>query len=173
MLFSGTITFRPSYRRVALRLLPEPLHSMKGSNPMSQTHQATGTVGPLPQITALFDPAGRVLISAIFLISGITKITGFSGTQQYMEAVGVPGMLLPLVIALEVGGAVAVILGVYARVASFLLAGFCLLSAVLFHNQLGDQTQFIMFMKNLAITGGFLFIAARGPGAYSLGNPNR
>lgn len=114
------------------------------------------------------DLAGRILISAIFLISGLHKITGYAGAQGYMEAMGVPGALLPLVIALEVGGAIAVIIGYRTRVAAFLLAGFCGLSALLFHRALGDQVQFIMFMKNLAIAGGFLLLVARGPGEWSL-----
>jgi putative oxidoreductase len=116
----------------------------------------------------LADLAGRVLISAIFLVSGLGKIAGYAGTQGYMEAMGVPGVLLPLTIALEVGGAIAIIVGYRTRLAAFLLAGFCVLSALIFHRALGDQVQFIMFMKNLAIAGGFLLLVARGPGEWSL-----
>ena len=115
-------------------------------------------------------PAGRILISSIFIYAGLNKITSYSGTQGYMEAMGVPGGLLPLVIALEVLGGLAVILGWHTRIAAFLLAGFSLLSALLFHANFGDQMQMIMFMKNLAITGGFLMIVAHGAGAYSLDN---
>jgi len=116
----------------------------------------------------LADFTGRVLISAIFLASGLGKIGGYAGAQGYMAAMGVPGALLPLVIALEVGGAIAIILGYRTRLAAFLLAGFCVLSALIFHRALGDQVQFIMFMKNLAIAGGFLLLVARGPGEWSL-----
>ncbi|MCJ7451465.1 MAG: DoxX family protein [Steroidobacteraceae bacterium] len=116
----------------------------------------------------LADFAGRVLISAIFLASGLGKIAGYAGAQGYMEAMGVPGALLPLVIALEVGGAIAIIVGYRTRLAAFLLAAFCALSALIFHRALGDQVQFIMFMKNLAIAGGFLLLVARGPGEWSL-----
>jgi putative oxidoreductase len=116
----------------------------------------------------LADLAGRVLISAIFLVSGLGKIAGYAGTQGYMESMGVPGVLLPLTIALEVGGAIAIIVGYRTRLAAFLLAGFCVLSALIFHRALGDQVQFIMFMKNLAIAGGFLLLVARGPGEWSL-----
>jgi putative oxidoreductase len=116
----------------------------------------------------LADLAGRVLISAIFLVSGLGKMAGYAGTQGYMEAMGVPGVLLPLTIALEVGGAIAIIVGYRTRLAAFLLAGFCVLSALIFHRALGDQVQFIMFMKNLAIAGGFLLLVARGPGEWSL-----
>lgn len=115
-------------------------------------------------------PLGRVLISLIFLTTGISKISGYAGTQSYMEAMGVPGALLPLVIALEVLGGLAVMAGWHTRVAAFLLAGFSLLSAVLFHANFGDQVQMIMFMKNLSIAGGFLMIVSLGGGAYSLDN---
>ena len=114
------------------------------------------------------DLLGRILISAIFLITGLGKIGGYAATQGYMASQGVPGALLPLVIALEVGGATAIILGYRARLVAFLLAGFSVVSALIFHHALGDQTQFIMFMKNLAMAGGFLFLVARGPGDWSL-----
>ena len=114
-------------------------------------------------------PVGRILLCLIFIISGIQKAAGIEGTQQYMEAVGVPGILVYPVILLEVFGALAVVLGWRAREAAFLLAGFCLLSAFLFHWNLSDQIQTIMLLKNLAIAGGFLMIVAHGPGALSLG----
>jgi len=116
----------------------------------------------------LTDLIGRVLIALLFLLAGINKIGGYAGTQGYMEAMGVPGMLLPLVILLEVGGAIAIIVGWHTRLVAFLLAGFTLLSALIFHRALGDQMQFILFMKNVAIAGGFLFLVARGAGEWSL-----
>ena len=103
---------------------------------------------------------GRVLISAIFIMAGINKISGYAGTQGYMESMGVPGELLPLVIRLEVGGGLAVLLGWRTRIAAFLLAGFTVLSALIFHANLGDQMQFILFMKNLAMAGGLMFLVA-------------
>jgi len=117
---------------------------------------------------SLAAPLGRVLISLIFIVSGIGKIANYGGTQGYMEAMGVPGMLLPAVIALELIGGIAIILGWKARLAAFLLAGFSLVSAVLFHADFSDQMQTIMFMKNLALAGGFLFIVAHGAGAWSV-----
>ena len=115
-------------------------------------------------------PAGRVLISLIFIISGFNKIANFAGTQGFMESVGVPGQLLPLAIALEILGGLAVVLGWHTRLAAFLLAGFSLLSGIIFHSNFGDQTQMIMFMKNVALAGGFLMIVALGAGPYSLDN---
>mgnify|MGYP001821582570 CR=1 FL=1 len=103
---------------------------------------------------------GRVLISAIFIMAGINKISGYAGTQGYMESMGVPGALLPLVILLEIGGGLAVLLGWQTRIAALLLAGFTVLSALIFHADLGDQMQFILFMKNLAMAGGLMFLVA-------------
>lgn len=113
-------------------------------------------------------PAGRVLLSIIFLLAGYNKIGGYAGTQGYMESFGVPGALLPLVIALEILGALALIAGWHARLSAFLLAGFTLLSALIFHTNFGEQTQFLFFLKNLAIAGGLLMIVAQGAGPYAL-----
>lgn len=103
---------------------------------------------------------GRVLISSIFIMAGINKINGYAGTQGYMESMGVPGALLPLVILLEVGGGLAVLLGWQTRIAAFLLAGFTVLSALIFHAGFSDQMQSILFMKNVAMAGGLLILVA-------------
>ena len=112
--------------------------------------------------------AGRILLSAIFLISGLGKIGAYAGTAAYMASQGVPGALLPFVIATEVLGAVAIIAGWQTRIAAFLLAGFSLLSALLFHANFADQMQMISFLKNVSIAGGFLLLVANGAGALSL-----
>lgn len=112
----------------------------------------------------------RVLLAHIFVMAGMNKIVGYAGTQGYMESMGVPGMLLPLVILVEVGAGLAIIIGWQTRLAAFALAGFTILSALIFHNNLGDQMQMIMFMKNLAIAGGLLLLAEHGAGAFSLDN---
>lgn len=114
------------------------------------------------------DLAGRVLIALIFVAAGYGKIGGYAGTQAYMESVGVPGALLPLVIALELGGGIAIILGAFTRYAALGLAAFSLASAFLFHANFADQTQQILFMKNLAMAGGFLFLVGHGAGPLSL-----
>jgi len=105
--------------------------------------------------------AGRILIAQIFLMAGINKISGYTGTQSYMEAMGVPGALLPLVIVLEIGGALALIAGWQTRLTSLALAGFSILSAVIFHANLADQVTMIMFMKNFAIAGGLMVLASQ------------
>ena len=113
---------------------------------------------------------GRILISVMFLMAGISKITGYAGTQGYMEAMGVPGALLPLVIALEVFGALAIIIGYKTKLVAFLLAGFSIVSALIFHNNFADQMQVALFMKNIAIAGGFMFLMVNGAGPLSIDN---
>jgi putative oxidoreductase len=119
-------------------------------------------------LTAATLMTGRVLIATIFIMAGISKLGAYAATQGYMESTGVPGALLPLVILLELGGGLAVLLGWQARISAFLLAGFCILSALIFHANFGDQMQSILFMKNMAMAGGFLFLVAGGAGAWSL-----
>ena len=121
-------------------------------------------------LTTYSAPLGRVLLALIFIVSGFGKLSAYAGTQAYMESAGVPGALLPAVIALELLGGLAIVLGWRTRVVAFLLAGFSVLSGVLCHADFSDQMQTIMFMKNLAIAGGFLLIVAQGPGAFALDN---
>ena len=111
---------------------------------------------------------GRLLLAILFLISGLGKIGAYSGTAAYMASQGVPGALLPVVIATEVLGAVAIIAGWQTRLAALALAGFTVLSAFLFHNNFADQVQAIMFLKNVSIAGGFLLLVAHGAGAWSV-----
>jgi putative oxidoreductase len=113
--------------------------------------------------------AARILLAQIFLLSGFGKLgAGYAGTQGYMEAMGVPGALLSLVILLEIGGGLALVFGFMTRWAALALALFCVVGAFLFHTNFGDQTQSIMFMKNLAMAGGLLMLYVHGAGALSL-----
>lgn len=112
--------------------------------------------------------AGRVLLSAIFILSGFGKIGGYAATQGYMEAMGVPGALLPVVIVTELGAGLLVLVGWQTRLAALALAGFSVVAAVLFHFKPDDQMQMIMLMKNFAIAGGLLLLVAHGAGAFSL-----
>jgi putative oxidoreductase len=113
---------------------------------------------------------GRVLMAVIFIQAGINKIFGYAGAQGYMEAAGVPGALLPLVILLEAGGGLALLLGLGTRWLALAFAGFCILAALFFHLKPDDQMQMISFMKNITIAGGFLVLAGAGPGALALDN---
>ena len=111
---------------------------------------------------------GRILIALLFLISGVGKIGGYAGTQAYMASMGVPGALLPLVILTEAGGAIAILPGWKTRWAAFALAGFCLLTATLFHTHFADKGQITSFLKDIALAGAFLILFAHGAGAWSL-----
>ena len=116
---------------------------------------------------------GRVLMVGLFLLSGVGKISAYAATAGYMASVGVPSGVLPLVIATEVLGSLAIVLGWKTRVVAFLLAGFTLLTGILFHNNFADQTQMIMFMKNVSIAGAFLLLTVNGAGPISLDNRSR
>ena len=116
----------------------------------------------------LTELGGRILLASLFLISGVGKISAYSATAGFMASVGVPGALLPVVIAVEVLGAAAVIVGWQTRIVAFLLAGFSLLSALIFHNDFADQIQMVMFLKNVSIAGGLLLLVAHGAGRFSL-----
>jgi putative oxidoreductase len=111
---------------------------------------------------------GRVGLSLIFIISGWGKIAGYAATQQYMASAGLPGGLLPLVIALELGGGLAVLTGAFTRWVALALAVFALATAALFHAHLADAAQAINFWKNVAMAGGFMMLAANGAGTFSL-----
>jgi putative oxidoreductase len=119
-------------------------------------------------VTAGAQLTGRALMSAIFIMAGISKIGAYTGTQGYMESMGVPGSLLPLVILLEVGAGLAILLGWQTRIAAFLLAGFTVVSALVFHANFADQTQSILFMKNVAMAGGLLLLVTGGMHAWSI-----
>ena len=113
-------------------------------------------------------PIGRLLISFIFLMSGLNKISNYANTSGWMESMGVSSSLLPLVIIIEILAAIAIIVGWKTKIAAFLLAGFCVLSGLIFHNDFSNQVEMIMLMKNFAIAGGFLILVVNGPGNFSL-----
>ncbi|MCC2973134.1 DoxX family protein [Massilia sp. IC2-476] len=122
--------------------------------------QSTATQSTLPAI-------GRVLLAAIFVLSGVGKALAPSGTIGYIESVGLPFATLGLVaaIAIELGGGVMLALGIKTRLVAALLAAFSVVTALVFHNALGDQNQLIHFMKNIAMAGGLLQVVAFGAGA--------
>ncbi len=115
----------------------------------------------------------RVFLGQIFLLAGLSKIAAYAGTQGYMEAMGVPGIFLPLVILLEVGGGLAIIAGWQTKWSAIALSVFSVVAAVIFHHNFADQTQMIMFMSDIAIAGGLLLLVIHGAGVFSLDNRNR
>ena len=98
---------------------------------------------------------GRILMASIFIMAGLNKLFSYEATGGYMDAMGIPGALLPLVILFEIFGGLFVIVGWNTRLTA--LAVFCVSSGVLFHYDFSDQTQATMFMKNLAIAGAFCY----------------
>ncbi|WP_018238247.1 DoxX family protein [Ensifer sp. BR816] len=113
---------------------------------------------------------GRLLLAVVFVVSGVEKLADPSGTIAYISAANMP---LPAVayagaLIAELGGGILLILGYQTRLAALVLATFTLASALGFHLEFDDQNQLIHFMKNIAIAGGFLQVAAFGAGGFSL-----
>ncbi|WP_439448239.1 DoxX family protein [Stenotrophomonas sp. ATs4] len=113
---------------------------------------------------------GRLLLSAIFLVSGIGKLADASGTIGYIASSGLPLPQLAYVAALavELGGALLLVLGYQTRSVALLMALFALATAIGFHANVSDQNQLFHFLKNLAMAGGLLQVCAFGAGAFSL-----
>jgi putative oxidoreductase len=114
---------------------------------------------------------GRVLLGLIFLVSGTNKIADPQGTQQYMTMMGMTWMTTLFYIgavAVELVGALSLLLGYHARAGGVLLFLFLIPTTLIFHTNLGDPNQFIHFLKNLSIMGGLLYVARYGAGRYSI-----
>ncbi|MCG8708767.1 DoxX family protein [Brenneria sp. 4F2] len=111
----------------------------------------------------------RILMPILFIVAGYGKLgDAYAGTQQYMQAMGVPAFLLPLTILLELGGGLAILFGLLTRTVSLFIAGFTLLTALIFHTNFAEGVNQVMFMKNLTIAGGYILLAVTGPGLYSI-----
>jgi putative oxidoreductase len=107
----------------------------------------------------------RAMLAYIFIVEGAEKIANYSGVVDYMQASGVDGRFLPLVILTELGGGLLVLMGLKTRWAAIALFGFCLLTALLVHWRANEM---IEVQKNVAVAGGFLALAVFGHGAWSL-----
>lgn len=103
--------------------------------------------------------AGRALLAQLFILAGIAKIVGPQPFLDHMRAFSVPTVLLPAVIALEIGAGLMVLVGFRTMWAAAALAGFCLLTAAVFHHQLGVKTERTLFLKDIAIAGGLVVLA--------------
>ena len=119
-------------------------------------------------MTKFFDLIARILISILFLLNGIFKINNYEGTVGWMESFGLPGILIFPAIILEIVGPILIIIGYQTRIAAAALSLFCIATAVIFHTDFSAQMQFIAFMKNLALAGGFLFLVVNGAKGYCL-----
>ena len=114
------------------------------------------------------DLIGRIFISLVFLLSGINKIGNYEGTIEWMESIGVPDIFLIPAIILEIIAPILIIVGYKVKISASLLSIFCIATAIIFHNDFSNQMQFISFMKNIALAGGFLFIVVNGAKDFSL-----
>ena len=119
-------------------------------------------------MTNILDLVGRVFISLIFLLSGINKIGNYEGTVGWMESLGMPGILLIPAIILEIVAPILIMIGYKVKISAALLSVFCVATAIIFHSDFSDQMQFISFMKNIGLAGGFLFIVVNGAKDFSL-----
>jgi putative oxidoreductase len=133
------------------------------------THAPTGADAGSP-ITTIAPAAGRAMISAIFLLSGVSKVTAPAITIGYIQSVGlpVPSLAFALSALVELVGGLALLLGFRTRITAGVLFLFTLATAAFFHNQFADQNQFIHFFKNVAIAGGLLNVLAFGGGRFSV-----
>ena len=120
------------------------------------------------KLTGGVDLLGRLLLAALFLNDGWTVVNNYGATAEYLSQFGVPPLLLVPALILQVAGGLLVAVGWNTRLAALALSLFCISTALIFHNQFADSNEVIQFWKDLAIAGGFLVLAARGAGAFSL-----
>ncbi|CZT34046.1 DoxX family protein [Rhizobium sp. 9140] len=113
---------------------------------------------------------GRILLSIIFIVAGFGKITNLSGTAGYFAGAGLPVPMVTAVIVslVELVGGIFILVGFFTRPTAYVLAAFCIATAFIAHFNFADMGQAINFQKNFAMAGGFLLLAAFGPGALSV-----
>ena len=119
-------------------------------------------------MTNILDLVGRLFISLVFLLSGINKIGNYEGSVGWMESFGMPGIFLIPAIILEIVAPILIIIGYKVKIAAALLSVFCIVTALIFHTDFSNQMQFVSFMKNIALAGGFLFLVINGTKDFSL-----
>ena len=119
-------------------------------------------------MTNIIDLLARTSISLLFLINGYFKIVNYDGTMEWIESFGLPGSLIIPAIILEIIAPILLIVGYKTKLAAAALGLFCLATAIIFHNDFGNQTQLTAFLKNIALMGGFLFLFLNGAKDFSL-----
>ena len=119
-------------------------------------------------MTNILDLVGRLFISLVFLLSGINKIGNYEGSIGWIESFGMPGIFLIPAIILEIGAPILIITGYKVKIAAALLSVFCIATALIFHTDFSNQMQFVSFMKNIALAGGFLFLVINDTKGFSL-----
>ena len=116
----------------------------------------------------ILDLLGRILISAVFFLSGVNKIQQYEDTAEWMESFDLPSLLLTPAIILEIVLPILIIIGYKVRISAALMTLFCFATAIIFHNDFSNQMQFISFFKNIGLAGGFLFLVVNGAKDFSL-----
>ena len=116
----------------------------------------------------ILDLCARILISILFFLNGIFKIMNYDGAISWMESYGIPGVLIIPAIILEILGPILIILGYKTKITAAILSVFCLVTAFIFHNDFSNQMQLTSFLKNIALSGGFLLLVINGSKKFSL-----
>lgn len=133
---------------------------------MNTTNQNTAVA------TTVIPAIGRVLLATIFVFSGVGKLLAPAATLGYIQSSGLPlaPLAMAIAVAVELGGGIALALGIQTRLVAAVLAAFSIVTALAFHTSFGDQNQLIHLLKNVAMAGGLLQVVAFGAGAYSFDN---
>ena len=118
--------------------------------------------------TQMLVPVSRILLANIFLIDGVMKLFSYESVAEWMFLKGVPEASLPFVIIFEVIGSFFIIIGWQTKILSLFFFAFCILTAIIFHSELSNRMDQIIFMKNVSMAGGFLILFLHGGGDYSL-----
>ena len=111
----------------------------------------------------IIEVLGRILLSSLFLIEGVRKFFFQEETIMYMEEYGVPEILFFPSLVLEILFPILLIIGYKTRISALIMALFTLTVAIIFHTDFQNQMELIIFLKDIAIAGGFLIIAANEP----------
>ena len=122
----------------------------------------------LKSIENYIDLIARIFISLLFLINGYSKVIYFDGTISWMESYGLPGFFIYPAILLEIIAPLLLIIGYKTKISSVMLAGFCIVTALIFLNDFSEQSQLNGFFKNIGLSAGFLFLAINGSKKFSL-----
>ena len=122
----------------------------------------------MDKLTTYTPLVARILLAALFLLGGFSKLADVPGFGGYIAMGGLPAFLAWPAVLFEIAVGLSMVLGFQARIMALLAAGFCIVTAALYHNNFADQIQLIMFLKNLGLAGGFLMIFAHGAGKPAL-----
>ena len=116
----------------------------------------------------IIDLIGRILLSILFLLNGFFKINNYENTVEWMEGFGMSGLFIIPAIIIEILGSILIIVGYKTKFAAAFLSLFCIITAIIFHNDFDSSSEMTAFLKNIALAGGFLIIFAHGPKKYSI-----